>query len=192
MCSRRIRSPRSDTPSSPATATTSPGRAPERKTAEWPANSPSTVTDRHNCGAVDRSPPSTPQPSAISSRPSEIPRAMPSRSSMGVSGGHARATITPVGVAPIAATSARLLAIAFHPTSCGFDQSSRKSGPSIIMSQVVTTTRPSMVDTAESSPGGTTVECERGSRGRMRARVPRSPSSRTVTALPPVWPICPR
>ena len=78
--------------------------------------------------------------------------------------------------------------MAFTPKSCGVDQSSLKSGPSIIMSQVVTTLAPSTTETAESSPGGTITEDAFGRRGKILASVPRSPNWWTVSdvsAMPP-------
>ena len=67
---------------------------------------------------------------------------MPSSTDTGVVGGAAMATTSAVGRAPIAATSVRLVAAAFQPSSNGVDHASRKSGP-CTMRSVVTTKRPS-------------------------------------------------
>ena len=85
--------------------------------------------------------------------------------------GAAMETTIPVGRAPIAATSERLVAAALIPNWCGVDHSKRKSGPCTIMS-VVMTKRPSgALITALSSPGPTIVKSEWGKRGKMRARI---------------------
>ena len=176
------RYPRCERPSSPLAATTSPTRAPERRTGVLPCISPSTVTDRVNTLEVERSPPRTPASGAMSDNPCATPRASPTKSCTGVSGGAATARMTPTGTAPIAAISARLLVMALCPIWSGLDQSRRKSGPSIIMSQLVTSSVVSNSRTAESSPGPTVSLAEPGKRGRIRARVSRSPSRCRVSA----------
>jgi N-carbamoyl-L-amino-acid hydrolase len=65
--------------------------------------------------------------------------------------------------------SAALLAIAFHPTCSGLDQSHRKSGPSIIMSELMTTLESGVLRIAESSPGPRTIDEAAGNSGMMRA-----------------------
>ena len=58
-------SPAAAQPSRPATASTSPGRAPSRCTARPPRRSPSTVTAMVSTSDLVRSPPTTPAPSLL-------------------------------------------------------------------------------------------------------------------------------
>jgi hypothetical protein len=101
--------------------------------------------------------------------------------------GAAMATTSADGTAPIAATSARLDAAAFHPKSCGLDHAILKSGPWIIMS-VVTTKRPSgAAITAASSPGPSSAAAAGGSRGKIRASTAVSPSVPRVSGAGTSW-----
>ena len=153
-------SPRPAEPSSPATATTSPGRAPLRSTGSRPSRTPSAVTAIVRVSETVRSPPSTAQPGASASHAARRPSAMPSTNDSRVSSGIARATSSAVGRAPIAAMSARLTAAAFQPRSYALDQARRKSGPCTRVSTVATT-RPSG---AASTAGVVARADERGRR----------------------------
>ncbi len=126
------------------------------------------------------SPPTTP------ARVRPTSAASPSNSSVtvvtGVCPGHARPTTTEVGVAPMAATSARFTAAAFRPTWAGVDQSRRKCTPSTSVS-VVSTTRPSgAATTAASSPGPSTVPDGWGRPVVIAWIRPNSPAPATVSA----------
>ena len=170
--------PRPAAPSSPATATTSPTRAPPRSTGAAPSSEPSAVTAIVSVSDTVRSPPSTAQPGARVSHAARRPSARPSTNDTGVVPGMARATSSAVGRAPIAATSARLTAAAFQPRSNALDQARRKSGPCTSVS-VVATTRPSgAARTAASSPGPTAA-LDGAKRARMRRRTAPSESSPT-------------
>ena len=149
----RSASPRAALPSSPATAMTSPGRAPERSTGARPSSDPRAVTAIVRVSETVRSPPSTAQPGASASHAARRPSASPSTNERRVSSGIASATNSAVGRAPIAAMSARLTAADFQPRSNALDHARRKSGPCTRVS-VVATTRPSgAAITAASSPG---------------------------------------
>src|SRR5690348_15742012 len=171
-------SPAAARPSGPATATRSPGLAPERRTGALPPRSPRPVTASRTRSARAVSPPITLAPARAHSaaRPSVSSRAQLT----GSSGGAASATSRPDGLAPIAAQSARLLAAALCPTSAAEDQSRRKCGPSSRKS-VVATTRPSGVaSTAASSPMPTSVASFGGSPADTVLITPNSPSEASV------------
>lgn len=103
-------SPAAAYPMRPARASTSPGRAPERTTGARPPRSPSAVTAMVRVGLADMSPPTTLAPTVAASAAN--PSARPSAQLAWRSAGMQRATSRAVGVAPIAATSARLAAAA--------------------------------------------------------------------------------
>src|SRR5690606_28192716 len=116
--------PAADHPSRPHTATWSPGRAPERVTAARPWREPMAVTAATTTPEATTSPPATAAPTSWHS--SRNPSANSTAHATGRSGGAPKQTTTAVGVAPMAATSARFWAAALRPTSYADDQSRRK------------------------------------------------------------------
>src|SRR2546421_436423 len=183
--SRGVRNPRDSTvypaaayPTRPASATTSPGRAPSRRTGSRPPRSPSAVTEMTSTGPLDMSPPTIPAPASAAS--SASPSASSSAQATFRSAGAQRPTSRAVGTAPMAATSARLAAAARCPTSAAADQSRRKCRPSTSTS-VVATTRPSgAATTAASSPGPSSAAFAPASRATTRRINPNSPVSEMV------------
>ena len=110
--------PRPREPSSPATATTSPTRAPLRSTGARPSSEPSAVTAIVSVSETVRSPPSTAHPGRERvARGAQAVGEPARRTTARVSSGIASATSSAVGRAPIAAMSARFTAAAFQPRS---------------------------------------------------------------------------
>ena len=130
---------RGQRPASRATATTSPARAPDRSTG---APALEVAERRHGDGQRLRDGQVAADDAAAGrQRGAGIPQPVGDaleHADRGVGRWRRCATTSAVGRAPIAATSARFVAAAFQPRSCGVDQASRKSGPWIIMSVVTT------------------------------------------------------
>ena len=134
--SRGVRKPRDSTvqpaaaqPVRPARATTSPGRAPGADHRR-PAAQVAEGGDRDGQGGAGRHVPADHARADQWPPPRPSPSASSSAQAVSRSAGMQRATSRAVGVAPIAAMSARLAAAARCPTSRAVDQSRRKCRPS--------------------------------------------------------------
>src|SRR5690606_25113589 len=132
--------------------------------------------------ACTTSPPTMPAPARAAS--ADMPSETAVATAASVSAGQANPTTSDVGLAPIAATSARFTAAALCPTCSGLDQSSRKCTPCTSTSVVITTRPSGASTTAASSPGPTTVPfgtCCLPVTSRIN---PNSPTSATVPPTP--------
>ncbi|CAM5695589.1 hypothetical protein SANTM175S_06079 [Streptomyces antimycoticus] len=107
--------PAADQPSHPVTATTSPGRAPDRVTGSWLRRSPRAVMATVMVSPRTTSPPTTAAPATWHS--SRIPSISSAGQVTGRSAGTTRPSSSAVGTAPMAAMSARFWAAALRPTS---------------------------------------------------------------------------
>src|SRR3954454_4972250 len=160
-------------------ATTSPGRAPDRRTGS-PATSPSAVMAIRTWSAPVRSPPTTEAPTNEHS--AAIPSASSSAHAAGRSAGAASPTVSAVARPPIALISERLAAATRCPISAADAQSRRKCRPSTGRA-VETTTRPSgTATTAASSPGPSSTAPPWGKRSPSAATNPNSPTSDRVAS----------
>ena len=148
---RSAPSARRASPSVPLTQTSSPTRAPSRRSA-WPAGTwPNTVTHRFSGPAVV-SPPTSEQAwaSARANRPPA--RAASQASSRARSGGSASASVQASGSAPQAARSLRLTASALWPRAAG-STSAKKWRPCTSMSVLTASCMPGAgCNRAQSSP----------------------------------------
>jgi len=167
--------PAADSPTRPARASRSPGRAPLRSTGARPCRSPIAVTETVTSGLRTTSPPTRLAPARAASAPRAAEQS--AAQSTGRVGGAPRATTRAVGTAPIAATSARLAAAALWPTSMAVLQSRRKCWPSTSMSTVMTTRPSGAATSAVSSPGPRMTPGPSGRSATMRSMRANSPTS---------------